>query len=415
MGLLRRVLDSISIDTRNTAFTSTYPNVYVDAAGRMTTHFADVNAGVWVDTSTALSVPGIWRGVTLIADAIGALPLHAYRSEEYVDPQPSILERPVATETRIETISAMVAALLIHGNYVAILGPPGSNGYPESFFPVDPAKVGVRRENGSIVYRVNNVDYDSSEILHIKGFSLPGELVGYGILAAQRQAIGGAIATQTYSQRYFNGGAVPPVYLESDNPDLTQDEASALKAAWLQSYGGINMSPPVFNASTRPKTLAITPRDSQLLEARQYSLTEIANMIGLPAYYLGAPNSSRTYSNVSEENLQLVRWSLMPWISRIEQKMTDYIPRGQVAKFNVDALLRPDTKTRYEAHAIALDKGFLTINEVRELENREPLDETISEEPKPAEIVNDPSQEMEEPEDMEDYEDDTLESEDNDV
>jgi HK97 family phage portal protein len=372
MGILRRILSTVSLDTRNTVFSSTYPNVFVDAAGRMSTHFADVNAGVFVDTATTLSVPGIWRGVTLVSDAIGGLPLHAYRSEEYVDPQPSILERPVATETRIETISSMVAALLIHGNYVAILGPPGSNGYPDSFFPVDPAKVGVRREDGRLVYRINNVDYDSSEIMHIKGFALPGELVGYGILSAQRQAIGGAIATQTYSQRYFNGGAVPPAYLESDNPDLSQEEANALKAAWLQSYGGINLSPPVFNSSTRVKTIAITPRDSQLLEARQYSLTEISNMIGLPAYYLGAPNSSRTYSNVSEENLQLVRWSLMPWIGRIEQKLTDYIPRGQVAKFNVDALLRPDTKTRYEAHAIALRYGFLTPDEVRELENRQP-------------------------------------------
>lgn len=388
--------------TRASASTS-YPNVHIDAAGRMSTYFSGVNAGVFVDTTTTLSVPGIWRGVTLISDAIGALPVHAYRSEKYVDPQPNILVRPVATETRIETISAMVAALLIHGNYIAILGAPGPNGYPETFYPVNPEKVGVRRDEGAIVYRINNVDYDSSEIMHIKGFSLPGELVGYGILAAQRQAIGGAIATQTYSQRYFNGGAIPPAYIESDNVDLTQEEANAMKSAWLQSYGGINMTPPVFNASTRIKTIAANARDSQLVESRQYSLTEIANMIGLPAYYLGAPNSSRTYSNVSEENLQLVRWSLMPWISRIEAKLTDYIPRGQVVKFNVDALLRPDTKSRYEAHAIAIDKGFLTVDEVRELENREPLSEDPDYEPVPAQIVNDPTLEDEE-------ESDTLES-----
>jgi len=387
--------------TRSTTYSNTYPNVYVDAAGRMSTYFSGVNAGVYVDTTTTLSVPGIWRGITLIADAIGGLPLHAYRGEQYVDPQPNILVRPVATETRIETISSMVASLLIHGNYIAILGAPGANGYPDSFFPVNPEKVNVRREDGTIVYRINNVDYDSSEIMHIKAFSLPGELVGYGILAAQRQAIGGAIATQTYAQRYFNGGAIPPAYLESDNPDLTQEEADQMKAVWLQSYGGINMTPPVFNSSTRVKTLAANARESQLVESRQYSLTEIANMIGLPAYYLGAPNSSRTYSNVSEENLQLVRWSLLPWISRIEQKLTDYIPRGQVVKFNVDALLRPDTKTRYEAHAIAIDKGFLTVNEVREFENREPLDEDPDDDPVPSEIVNDPTLD----------DDDTLESE----
>jgi HK97 family phage portal protein len=390
MGLFSKLF------TRSSTYSNTYPNVYVDAAGRMSTYFSGVNAGVYVDTTTTLSVPGIWRGVTLIADAIGGLPLHAYRAEQYVDPQPNILVRPVATETRIETISSMVAALLIHGNYIAILGAPGANGYPDSFYPVNPEKVNVRRVDGAIVYRINDVDYDSSEIMHIKGFSLPGELVGYGILAAQRQAIGGAIATQTYAQRYFNGGAVPPAYIESDNPDLTQEEADAMKRVWLQSYGGINMTPPVFNSTTRVKTLAANARESQLVESRQYSLTEIANMIGLPAYYLGAPNSSRTYSNVSEENLQLVRWSLLPWISRIEQKLTDYIPRGQVAKFNVDALLRPDTKTRYEAHAIALANGFLTVDEVRELENREPLGETADPNPVPAQVVNDPSEELEE-------------------
>jgi HK97 family phage portal protein len=120
-------------------------------------------------------------------------------------------------------------------------------------------------------------------------------------------------------------------------------------------------------------------------------------MIGLPAYYLGAPNSSRTYSNVSEENLQLVRWSLLPWIQRVESKFTEYLPRGQFAKMNIDALLRPDTKTRYEAHKIALDAGFLSVDEVRELENREPLaeEESINPDPVPAEIVSTPLEEDE--------------------
>ena len=83
----------------------------------------------------------------------------------------------------------------------------------------------------------------------------------------------------------------------------------------------------------------------------------------------------------------------MPWIQRIEQKMTEYLPRGQYAKMNVDALLRPDTKSRYEAHKIALDAGFLTLDEVRELENREPLAETMSDEPVPSEVVSEHTQE----------------------
>ena len=172
----------------------------------------------------------------------------------------------------------------------------------------------------------------------------------------------------------FNGGAVPNVVIESSDPDLSQEKAEQLKFQWMQHYGGINHAPPVLNETTKIKEISHNARDSQLIEARTFSLTEIANILGLPGYYLGAPNSSRTYSNVSEENLQLVRWSLMPWISRIEQKLTDYLPRGQYAKFNLDALLRPDTKSRYDAHKVALDAGFLTVDEVREIEDLDPME-----------------------------------------
>ena len=384
------------------AFGMGYPNVFVDEQGRMSRLFPDINAGVIVDETSTLSVPGIWRAVTLISDAIGGLPFHAYRSEEYVDPQPNLLQKPVPTETRIETVSSMVASLIIHGNYIAILGEPGLNGYPDHIYPVAVHRVNVRKEDGVLVYRIDNRDYSADEILHIKGFSMPGEMVGYGILSAQRQAIGGAVAVNTYAQRYFDGGAQPTGIIYSSNPDLSQDEAEALKSAWLRQYGGTKRTPAVLNESTKFQQLSDNAKDAQLLETRQFSLTEIANMIGLPAYYLGAPNSSRTYSNVSEENLQLVRWSLMPWIQRIEQRFTDYLPRGQYAKMNVDALLRPDTKSRYEAHKIALDAGFLTLDEVRELENREPLAETTSEEPVPAEVVSTHTQE-----ESDDYEEDS--------
>lgn len=378
---------------KRAAFGGVYPNVYVDAAGHMGRLFPDINAGVIVDETSTLSVPGIWRGVTLISDAVGGLPFHAYRGEQYVDPQPNLLVKPDPTCTRIETMQAMTASLIIHGNYIAILGEPGVNGYPDSIFPVGVHRVNIRKTEGRLVYQIADRDYTSDEIMHIKGFSMPGEMVGYGILSAQRQAIGGAVAVNTYAQRYFDGGAQPTGILYSANPDLTSEEADLLKQQWTRTYGGTRRTPAVLNESTKFQQLSDNAKDAQLLETRAFSLTEIANMIGVPAYYLGAPNASRTYSNVSEENLQLVRWSLMPYISRIEQAFTEYLPRGQFAKMNVDALLRPDTKTRYETHKIALDSGFLTVDEVREFENREPLGATTSVENYPAEVASTPDEE----------------------
>lgn len=370
---------------------------YVDSLGRVGRFFEGNWAGVYVDQDTALGVPAIWRGITLISDAIGAMPLHAYRGEKIVTPTPNILLRPNPPHTRMETISAMAAALLIHGNYIAVLGEPGINGLPDTFYPVEPNRVHVSRENGRIVYNIDEKKYDQSEILHIKNFSMPGALVGIGILGAQKQAVGKSIAINEYAARYFDGGVSPSAILKSANPDLTQEEADALKAAWMSMYSSRNRAPAVLNNTTEFEVLSDNAQESQLIEAQQQALVEASNILGLPAYYLGAPNSSRTYSNVEQENLQLIRWSIQPIAQRIEEALSDLLVRGQVARFNYDSLLRTDTLTRYQAHQIALTNGFLTVDEVREMEKREPMEDESE-------------NEIEEPDEEEDISEDSVDS-----
>ena len=349
---------------------------YVDSLGRVGRFFEGNWAGVYVDQDTMLGVPAIWRGITLISDAIGAMPLHAYRGDTLVTPTPNILLRPNPPCIRMETIAAMASALLIHGNYIAVLGEPGSNGLPESFYPVEPNRVNVSRDNGRMIYMIDGRQYDQSQILHIKNFSMPGALVGVGILGAQKQALGKLIAINEYASRYFDGGVSPSAILKSANPDLTQEEADALKAAWMSMYSSRNRAPAVLNSSTEFQVLSDNAQEAQLIEAQQQALVEASNILGLPAYYLGAPNSSRTYSNVEQENLQLIRWSIQPIAQRIEEALSDLLVRGQVAKFNFDSLLRTDTLSRYQAHEIAISNGFLTVDEVREMEKREGLDDS---------------------------------------
>ena len=343
----------------------------VDSYGRIARYPQDTWAGTYVDTWNALSVPGVWRAVTLISDAIGGLPLQAYRNGQPID-TPPILSRPNPPETRIETISAAVATCIIHGNFVAILGPAGPTGYPETIYPVNPERVTFRTQEGRRQFIIDGIVFDQSEIMHVKGFSLPGEHVGLGILAAQRQGLGASIAIHEYTARYFSGGTTPAVALMTENPDLTQEDADLIKQKWLMSYGGRSREPAVLG-NMKVQVLQDNATDSQLTEQKQFDLTEVANMLGIPGYYLGAPNTSRTYSNVEQEQLQLLRFTLLPWMIRFEQAFSDLLPRGQVAKFNVDAFLRADTLTRYQAHAIALQSGFLTVDEVRQLEDMNPL------------------------------------------
>mgnify|MGYP003656660702 CR=1 FL=1 len=339
------IFDRLRLKKRQGILPMPQPNAYVDSLGRVSRYYDTVYAGTFVDEGTTLSIPGLWRGITLISDTIGALPIHAYRGDVRIEPIPSILERPYPNETRIETISAMAASLVIHGNYIAILGDIGANGYPESIYPVSPTRVHIERVAGRLTYKIADEIYEADRIMHIKNFTLPGQIVGLGVVAAQRQGIGSALAMQAYAAKYFDGGAQPTGILYSDN------------------------------ATTKFQQLSDNAKDSQLVESREFSLTEIANMLGLPGYYLGAPNSSRTYSNVEQEQLQFLR-GITPLLTRIEMAFTDLLPRGQYAKFNTDALLRSDTLTRYQAHKIALESGFLTVDEVRaDFENRPPIGE----------------------------------------
>ncbi len=377
----------------------TFPNGNsVDGYGRISRNYVDTWAGTYVDRSSALSVPGVWRGVNLIACAIAGLPIDAIRNGQVI-PTPPILSRPNPPETRFSTIQAAVAGAIVDGNFFAVLGPLGPSGYPDTIYPIDPMRVKCKYEDGRRVYEVDNVRFDQSEIMHVPGFTFPGEHLGCGILQAQRQGLGMSIAVNEYAARYFNGGTTPSVVLHTENPDLSQEDADLIKQKWLMHYGGRSREPAVLGG-IKVEPLTDNAGDSQLVESRQFDLTEIANILGIPGYYIGAPNSSRTYSNVQEEQMQLLRFALMPWIVRFEQAFSDLLPRGQVAKFNVDAFLRADTLTRYQAHAIGLTSGFLTVDDVRKIEDLEPLE---------GQQADEGPLEIDEQDDVEEYADDTEE------
>ena len=360
---------------------------YVDSQGRVSRTWVDTYAGVTVDTATTLSVPAIWRAVTMIADDVGSLPIHAYRGITRLQPTPRILRQPNPLETPMETFSAMAAALLLHGNYIALKGPANSTGYPDFIIPVNPEKAsvfmareevtinGIPSERSVKKFRIDDKIYDADEVFHIKGFSLPGEIAGVGIIAAQHQGIGAAIAVMEYAARYFDGGAMPSYLIKSENPDLTEDEAQLLKQKWVEHYGGRSRIPAVMNSSTDIEVLTANANDAQLVEARNQSILDAANMVGVPGNAVGAPNTSRTYTNTELQALEYIKTSLRPIVTRIEQSMSLLLPNGQEARMSYDALLRPDTLTRYQAHKIALEAGFLTVNEVRQLEHRDPLGE----------------------------------------
>lgn len=364
-----------------------------DTATGMTANYTVVDsiAPDWgnVDYQGGMGLPGAWRASLLLADLLGGVPWSAYRTRgdavaQEVTPTPPLLEQPAPPEPRVVTLSSMALDLLWHGNAVAVIGTRDRSGWPTSILPVRAEYVQVKRvepwdeiplPEGTLVYGIGQKWYDSADVIHVKGPSRPGALRGMGVIEnhlTRTLALAGEQARQAQS---LGGSGIPTGVLLVDDTEedpLTPDEAAKVKAGWLRAQRDRTIA--VLNSRTKFEPLSWNPTETQLLEARKFSLHEIALIFGLSPSWLGVSGASMTYSNIESEAINLVKFSLSGHLARFEQTFTLHMPNGTQARANLDAILRADTLTRYQAHQIGLAAGFLTVDEVRAMENRVPLD-----------------------------------------
>jgi len=322
-----------------------------------------------ITESTTLSIPAAYRCVQIISDTAASLPLHAYRGKTQLNRTPDILRQPDPTDTRMSTLAAVFTSLLIDGNAYLLVGNRDSLGFPRSFVVLAPGAVALTVRNGVRYYSVAGQSYDAEDVLHIRGMTLPGHDVGLGPLAMQRRALGLAIAGEDHAAELYVNGAIPAGILSSEQ-ELTQAEADAAKASFVAAHGGRQRSPAVLSGGMDYKTLSFSAADLELVESRRFSAQQICTIFGVPSWIVGVGSTdSRTYSNVQDDNRAFVSWTLRPHLSRLEQSLSTLLPRGQEAKFNLDALLRADTLARYSAHSAGLAGGWLSVAEIRALED----------------------------------------------
>jgi len=320
-----------------------------------------------VTRATLLSSVVANRCVTLISDQIGSLPIHAERNGEMIETPPLLL-RPELDRTRSEFMSALVVSLLINGNAYLLLGRRDQLGYPQSVVLLDPEAVQVYTRGGVTHYKTPRGEINPEDLLHIRNFTLPGHVVGYGPLDYNRQAVAQSIAGDQYAAQTFVSGALPDGVLTSEN-EITSEQAQDLKAAWIAGNGGRQRGPAVLSGGVKYQPLEFSSVDMELLDSRRYNAIQLCTMFGVPPHLVGVPSQdSKTYSNVQQDSTFFVRFTLRPLAIKIEEALSTLLPRGQRAVYNFDAVLRAETKERYEAHKIALDAGFMTIEEIRALE-----------------------------------------------
>lgn len=335
-----------------------------------------------VNATNALNMHAIYRAVDVIATGITQLSIKIDRNGSPIPDSdiPSIIKTPSLSMNRRDFIEEWVTSLALNGNsYVRVYR--DSKGRPGDLEVLPPNEVRPDRENRRAVFHYGGTKYRDTHILHSRLMAQPGSLTGLGPIQAAATELSAAAETIRYATRWTET-AQPSGILSADN-ELTEADAKRARDIWnnLDENG---QPLPAANNPSRVKVLGkglryaplyLSPKDIQWIESRELSTTMVARLFGVPAPLMMAAvdGSSMTYSNVEQEWIALTRFTLVKYLNKMSDALTTLVPRGQRVRLNIDALLRADTKTRYEAHAIALDKGFLTIDEVRALENRPAL------------------------------------------
>jgi HK97 family phage portal protein len=332
----------------------------------------------WVSEWAARQVPALTACLRLISGVIMQMTLQQKRGPVVIDPAAAIIQNPAPGPNRClaDYVDEYTSDVLLYGNHVALIGPLDSTGWPAMLIPLDVTTVSVARDPATYqpIYMVAGFDevLPSDRVFHVALDKRSGELRGRGLIPTLSGAIGGALAADSYAGRYFTDGGMPAGVITDTRPNLTQEQASDLKAKWLEAVNA-SRGPVVIPSSTSFQPLATNAEQAQMIQARQWDATTIAMILGVPPFMLGIETQRHTYTNAENEFGRFVRTTIMRLLRPLEQQLSlQCLPRGNVAAFNTAQLMRPDTLTRLEAAQIGYSSGLLTQAEARELAGYEP-------------------------------------------
>lgn len=321
----------------------------------------------------ALSLDAVYRAVQVLQTAAGQLTIDVWRGPDRIDP-PTWVANPDPWTTPAAWLQETVGSLALRGNAYWRVN-RGPDDQIRSLTILDPIDVTVTATPAGIrTYHVGRDTLTSRDLMHLQLLRRPGHrnLYGLGPIQAARATIADAASMREYASTWTSPGTVPNGILSTDQ-DINADQAQAVKDRWLADVS--RDEPMVLGRGITYEALSLKPEELQWLDAQKLSVLSIARIFGIPArLMLASPDgSSSTYANLQQEDLAFLRWTLMTYLGEIEHAITWLLPRSNTARFNVDGLLRSDTLTRYQAHQIGIQAGFLTITEVRDIEGLPPM------------------------------------------
>jgi HK97 family phage portal protein len=346
---------------------------------------ANTAAGMRVTSDTALRLSAVWGCVRLLADVVSELPVHVFvkGTRDEVDP-PRVLETPAASTDLPDWLWQHMVSYLTRGNVMGLVVDREGLTRPSQIELVDTTRVQpqVDQLTRQVTWRFDGREIDKADLWHRRAYPVPGQPLGLSPVGHLAQSIGVGLAAEAYGAHYFRDATTPSGILTTEH-HLNRQQASELYDMWKVARGGYGdggfRDTAILGGDVKFQPIAIAPEESQFLDTMRFNVQQIARIYGVPPEMLGADSgNSMTYANVESRDLSLLKYSVQPWLGRLERAMNTLVPRRQYVKFNAAAFLRTDLKTRYESYEIGLRSGFITIEEVRALEDREPLPSTAS-------------------------------------
>ncbi|MGV9212580.1 phage portal protein [Micromonospora sp. RB23] len=335
-------------------------------------------AGTSVTQDSALTLSAVYTSVSLIADAVASLPVDVVRTTgatRKTATGPAWLSSPNPFDTPFDFWQKVMTSLLMDGNsFVRVIR--SSQGKVVALMPLDPRTVRVEltEDQSSVLYKVGDATLFDRDVVHVKGFAQANSLRGLSPLECARQTIGAGLATQEFGARFFSQGTTLSGVVE--HPGNPKPAEVALMGRLLKkSHTGTKNSHAigVLTGGAKWTSISVTPEQAQFLETQRFNRLAIAGIFRVPAYMLDPTTASSWGSGVEEQHSWFVQQTLTPWLIRIEQAFSALLPNGQSLQFNVNARLRVKTSERYQAYRTAIEAGFLSVDEVRALEDRQPL------------------------------------------
>jgi HK97 family phage portal protein len=349
-------------------------------------------SGTYVTEENIFQINAVFSAVSLIANTLSTLPVDVYfrRDGDRIPfrPEPEWVKKPDVAMPKEAFYNSVITSLLLDGNaFVRIAG----RGEPASLMVLNPKKVRVERANaGQVVFHIDGEDrtYTSQDILHIPDVVRPGHVRGVSRVEAMKESWGLAVALDRFAQDFFGNGSQLAGVIEVPNA-LTAEQAKELSDSFDNRHKirrGRGHRTGVLSAGAKFVQTQTNPEESMLVESRNQAVADVARAFHIPPHLLGLPGTN-TFASVEANNLAWVTHGLRPILEKLEGGFTSLLPRTPGAenafiKFNLNALLRADSQARAQYYSTGIQAGYLSINDIRRLEDLRIIDDPAANAPR---------------------------------